>query len=148
MQVKSEELSSLQGSLTLSYTESSKRLHKDQHKTWPKFWCGKNIYKKLQYDKCNFRGVIAFTRSFDLGYIESLKMLHKGQHHTWLKFWWKVTTWCRQILRHYHIHKELQHTAIWPWPSSKDQKGQTKINIKVVRFWCGEYHCTVTTWWM
>ncbi len=42
----------------------------------------------------------------------------------------KVTTWCRQILRHYYIYKELQHTAIWPWPSSK---GQTKVNIELIR---------------
>ncbi len=34
MQAKSEELSGLQDSLTLSYTESSKKLHKDQHKDW------------------------------------------------------------------------------------------------------------------
>ncbi len=31
---------------------------------------------------------------------------------------------------HYHIHKELQDVAIWTWPSSK---GQTKVNIKLVR---------------
>ncbi len=30
---------------------------------------------------------------------------------------------------HYHIHKELQDAAIWTWPSSKGQKGQTKVNI-------------------
>ncbi len=32
MQANSENVLHLQGSLTLSYTESSKRLHKDQHK--------------------------------------------------------------------------------------------------------------------
>ncbi len=37
---------------------------------------------------------------------------------------------CRQILMHYHIHKELQDTAIWTWPSSK---GHTKVNIALVR---------------
>ncbi len=34
---------------------------------------------------------------------------------------------------HYHIHKELQDAAIWTWPNSKDQKGQTKVNIKLVQ---------------
>ncbi len=52
----------------------------------------------------------------------------------------KVTTWCRPILRHYHIQKELQDTAIWTWRSSK---GQHQICL---RFWCGEYLCKVTTW--
>ncbi len=66
MQANSEEVSSLQGSLTLSYTETSKRLHKDQHKNWWKFWCEK-IPLKLQHGTCNFWWVIAFTRSFDLG---------------------------------------------------------------------------------
>ncbi len=45
----------------------------------------------------------------------------------------KVTTWCRHILRHYHIHKELQYAAIWTWPSSNGQKGHTKVNIEQVR---------------
>ncbi len=39
------------------------------------------------------------------------------------------TTWCRHILMHYHIHKELQDAAIWTWCSSKGQK----VNIKLVR---------------
>ncbi len=62
MHVNSEDVQHLQGSLTLSYTESSKRLHKDQHKNW--LW--KNTCK-LQHGTCNFWGVIAFTRSFILG---------------------------------------------------------------------------------
>ncbi len=33
----------------------------------------------------------------------------------------------------YNIHKELRDTAIWTWPSSKGQKGQTKVNIKIIR---------------
>ncbi len=38
--------------------------------------------------------------------------------------------------------KELQDAAIWTWCSSKGQKGQPKVNIKLVkRFWCGEYLC-------
>ncbi len=34
---------------------------------------------------------------------------------------------------HYHIQKELQDAVIWTWPSSKVQKGQTKVNIELVR---------------
>ncbi len=34
---------------------------------------------------------------------------------------------------HYNIHKELEDAAIWTWPSSRGQKGQTKVNIKLVR---------------
>ncbi len=45
MQANPEESSRLQSSLTLSYTESSKRLQRDQHKTWLKFWCEKNTCK-------------------------------------------------------------------------------------------------------
>ncbi len=45
----------------------------------------------------------------------------------------KVTTWCRHILSHYYIHKELQDAANWTWYSSKGQKGQPKVNIKLVR---------------
>ncbi len=44
-----------------------------------------------------------------------------------------VTTWCRQFQRSYYIHKVLPHAAIWPWPSFKGHKGQTKVNIKF--FW-------------
>ncbi len=34
---------------------------------------------------------------------------------------------------HYHIHKKLQDAAIWTWSISKGQKGQTKVNIELVR---------------
>ncbi len=33
----------------------------------------------------------------------------------------------------YHIHKKLQDAAIWTWPISKGQKGQTTVNIELVR---------------
>ncbi len=33
----------------------------------------------------------------------------------------------------YHIHKKLQDAAIWTLPISKGQKGQTKVNIELVR---------------
>ncbi len=35
-----------------------------------------------------------------------------------------VTTWCRQILRYYHIEEELQEAAIWTWQ---------KVNIELVQ---------------
>ncbi len=54
----------------------------------------------------------------------------------------------QQILRHHKILKKLQDAAIWTWPSSKGQKGQTKVNIQCPRFWCGEHPCKVTTWCM
>ncbi len=47
MQANSEELSSLQGSLTLRYTEM---LHKDQYK----IFYVKKILVKLQHGTCNF----------------------------------------------------------------------------------------------
>ncbi len=34
---------------------------------------------------------------------------------------------------YYHIHKKLQDAAIWTWPISKVLKGQTKVNIELVR---------------
>ncbi len=33
---------------------------------------------------------------------------------------------------HYHIRNGLQDATIWTWPSSKGQKGQTKVNIELV----------------
>ncbi len=105
-----------QSSLTLSYTESSKRLQRDQHKPWLKFWCGKNTCKATTW------------------YMQFLKL-----HH-----YCKVT-WCRHILMHCHIHKELQDTVIWTWPSSKGQKGQTKVNIELVGDFDGE-NISVKLW--
>ncbi len=34
---------------------------------------------------------------------------------------------------HYCIHKKLQDAAIWTWPISKGQKGQTKVNIELIK---------------
>ncbi len=51
MQANVEEFSSLQGSLTFSYTESSKRLHKDQHKTNSD---AKKILVQVQHGTFNF----------------------------------------------------------------------------------------------
>ncbi len=94
----------------------------------------------LQHGTCNFWGEIVFTRSIDLGLDWKFKMVTQRSTSN---FRWnsdeenittcKVTTWCRQILRHHHIHKELHHAAIWLWPNSKGQKGQTKVNIKLVQ---------------
>ncbi len=33
----------------------------------------------------------------------------------------------------YHIPKKLQDAAIWTWPISKSQKGQTKVNTNLIR---------------
>ncbi len=33
----------------------------------------------------------------------------------------------------YHIHKKLQDAAIWTWPISKGQEGQTMVKIELVR---------------
>ncbi len=65
MQANSEESSSLQGSLTLSYIESSKRLQRDQHKTWLKF-CEKNICKAATC-YMEFLRSYCIHKSFDLG---------------------------------------------------------------------------------
>ncbi len=66
MQANSEESSSLQGSLTLSYIESSKWLPRDQHKTWLKFWCGKNTCKATTW-YLQFLKSYCIHKSFDLG---------------------------------------------------------------------------------
>ncbi len=142
MQANSEKSSSLQGSLTLSYTESSKRLHKDQH-TWLKFWCGKNTCKATTW-YMQFLKSYCIHKSFDLGLYWKFKKV--TQRSTSNLAWnsdegnittCKVTTWCRHILRYYHIHKELQDAAIWTWRSSK---GRT-----CPRF--GEYLCKIMKWY-
>ncbi len=66
MQAISEESSSLQGSLTMSYTESSKRLQRDQHKTWLKFRRGKNTCKVTKW-YMQFLRSYCIHKSFDLG---------------------------------------------------------------------------------
>ncbi len=111
MQANSDESSSLQGSLTLSYIESSKRLQRDQHNLAEILW--KNTCKATTW-------YMEFRRSYWNSNEENITTC-------------KVTTWCKHILRHYHIHKELQDAAIWTWCSSKGQKGQPKVNIKLVR---------------
>ncbi len=78
-----------------------------------------------------------FTRSFQMLSAWKFKMVTQKVN---IKLGWnsdeenitpcKAAKWCRQILMHYHIHKELQDAAIWTWPSSK---GQTKVNIDLVR---------------
>ncbi len=66
MQANSEESSRLQRSLTLNYTESPKRLQRDQHKTWPKFWCRKNTSKATTWH-IQFLRSYCIHKSFDLG---------------------------------------------------------------------------------
>ncbi len=65
MQANSEESSRLQGSLTLSYIESSKRLQRDQHKTWLKF-CEKSTCKATIF-YMEFLRSYCIHKSFDLG---------------------------------------------------------------------------------
>ncbi len=103
-------LSSLQGSLTLSYTESSKGCIKINIK-FGRNSDVKKVLVKLQHGTCNFEGCFALTRSFELG-------LHWKYKKVTIKIGWnsdeknitncKVKTWCRQVLGHYHTHNELQ----------------------------------------
>ncbi len=65
MQTNSEESSSSQGSLTLSYIESSKRLQRDEHKTWLKF-CEKNTSKATTW-YMEFLRSYCIQKSLDLG---------------------------------------------------------------------------------
>ncbi len=52
----------------------------------------------------------------------------------------KVTQRSMSILRSYHIHTILPQFAFWPWPSLKDQKGQSQHQT-CLRFW--KYPCKV-----
>ncbi len=74
MQANSEESSSLEHSLTLSYTESSKRLQRDQHKTLLKFWCGKNTCKAPTW-YMQFLRSYCIHKSFDFGLYWKFKMV-------------------------------------------------------------------------
>ncbi len=90
---------------------------------------------KLQLDTGNLRKVITFTRSYqmlpDWRFKEVIQRFRSNLVEILMsRTSLPVTTWCRQIMLHYHIHKELQDAAIWTWPSSK---GQTKVNIALVR---------------
>ncbi len=119
-----------------SYPERSKRLYSSQHQTVMRnvcgdhssnvtTWCmqflkGYHVYKviwpkvRLKVQKCHTKVTIKFGSFFDVENISSCI----------------VTTWYRHIYD--HVFKGLQHIAIWWWPSSKVQKGQTKVNIKRV----------------
>ncbi len=72
-----------------------------------------NIHVTLQHDTGNLRKVIAFTRSSQM--LTALK-IYKG--HTKIEFGWEhpcnVTTWYRQSIKSYRIHKvpDAQATTI------------------------------------
>ncbi len=66
-----------------------------------------------------------------LSNLESSKRSHKGQHRTCLRFWcaeyyYQVTTWYRQFMKSYHIHRVLPDAACL-----KVYKGHTKVKIKL-----------------
>ncbi len=97
-----------------------------------------NTTIKLQLNTGNLWSVIAFTRSFQMLPAWKFKKVTQRSTSKLAEILMSrtslpvVTTWCRQILRHYHIDKELQDAAIWTQPSSKGHKGQTKVNIDLV----------------
>ncbi len=74
----SVELTCSQGNLTLNKFESSKKSHKGQHRTHPRFWCGDYYCQVITW----------YGNPSRRWPIESLNWSHKGQHQTCWKFWW------------------------------------------------------------
>ncbi len=103
MQANYEESSILQGSLTLSYTESSKRLQKDQHKTWLKFWCGKNTCKATTW-------YMQFLRSYCIH-----KLLDLGLYWKFKKVTQRSTSNLAEMLMRTSLPVKLQHDADTFW---------------------------------
>ncbi len=93
---------------------------------------------KLQHDEGKFWHIIIFKRickmlPFEHDLVQKVKRSDKSQHQTCLRFWCggylcKVTTWCIQLLRTYHVHKTTLLCA-----SLKVHKGHTKVNVKLVQ---------------
>ncbi len=139
---------SLQGSLTLSYTESSKRLQRDQHKTWLKFWCGKNtwymqllrsycIHKSFDFGLyCKFKKITQSSKS-NLAEIPMRTSLPVKLQHDAGTFWGIIifTRNCKMLQFKHGIFQKSKRSA----------KGQHRI---CPRFWCGKYLCKVTKWCM
>ncbi len=76
--------------------------------------------------------------NLSLSSFESLNRSHKGQHQSCLRFWcaeyyYQVTTWYRQFMMSYHIHKVLPDAACL-----KVYKSHTKFNVKLIRNFYGE----------
>ncbi len=104
MQANSEESSSLQCSLTLSYTESSKRLQIDQHKTWLKFSCGKNTCKATTW-YMQFLKSYCIHKSFDLGLYWKFKKVKQRS----------TSNLAEILMRRTSITVKLQHDADKFW---------------------------------
>ncbi len=104
MQAYSEESSSLQRSLALSYTKSSKRLKRDQHKTWLKFWCGKNTCKATAW-YMQFLRSYCIHKSFDLGlYWKFIKVTQRS-----------TSNLAEILMRRTSLPVKLQHDAGTYW---------------------------------
>ncbi len=86
---------------------------------------------------CNFTGsdvLIRISAKFDVDLcVTFLNFQYNPKSND---LWMQITTWCRQVLMHYHIHKELQHDLV-----KRSDKGQHRTRP---RFWCGEYLCKIT----
>ncbi len=91
---------------------------------------------QLQHDTGKFWGNIIFTRSckmlpFEHDLVQKVK---KVRQRVCIKLVCdfdvenKVTTWCIQLLRTYHVHK-----TTLPWASLKIHKGHTKVIVKLVQ---------------
>ncbi len=128
MQANSEEWSSLQGSLTLSYTESSKWLQRDQHKTWLKFWCGKNTGKATTW-------YMQFLKSYCIHLVEILmsrtSLPEQLQHYAG-KYWCIILF--TRAARCCHLNMTYFKR------SKRSDKGQHQT---CPRFWCGQYLCKI-----
>ncbi len=131
-----EKLSCSQGSSRCCLLESLKRSHKGQDQTWLKFWWlehhSLNSYNMMQahFDTLSYSQEAARCCHLNMTYF---KRSHKGQHRTHPRFWCgeyfcKITKWYRKFLQSYSVHK-----GAWPWASLKVRKGQTKVNVELVR---------------
>ncbi len=136
MQANSEESSSLQGSLTLNYTENSKRLQRDQQKTWLKFWCGKNTCKATTWSM-QFLRSYCIHKSFDLGLYWKFKKVTQRS----------TSNLAEILMRRTLLPVKLQHDADTFWgiiifigsckmlPFEHDLVKEVRTRP---RFWCGE----------
>ncbi len=97
---------------------------------------------KLQHDACNCWGVNMFTRQ-TVSNFESSKRSHKGQHQICLRFWcaeyyYQATTWYRQIMKSYRIHKVLPDAACLK--VYKGLMSRTSLPVQLQhdagKFWC------------
>ncbi len=114
-----------------------------------KFWCiiiftrsckmlpfEHDVVQKV-HGTCNSWRVIMFTRSFDLGLDwQFKKVIQRSTSNLAIILNLvpcKVVNDAGKFTMSYHIQKELSLATIWRWPSLKGQKGQTKVNIELLR---------------